>query len=88
MGLFKFELMVGDRLEVRKLGKRSSASYLYNNSMDLVVARTCNGCGQWHMMDRFNKAQKGFEGKHSLCKECHRKADRSVKVKPHLGQVI
>lgn len=40
-----------------------------------VTAKQCSRCGQLHDLDKFNKAGHGFAGKHSACKECHRKRD-------------
>jgi hypothetical protein len=46
--------------------------YLYQWDTGEIVAKQCTGCGEWHFVNGFNKAGKGFAGSHSLCKKCHK----------------
>lgn len=43
-----------------------------------VVAKQCTACEKWTFLDGFNKAKKGYAGKHSMCRPCHTKATKSL----------
>ncbi|MFD9628637.1 hypothetical protein [Peribacillus muralis] len=50
--------------------------YGYDQKTYEIVAKQCNRCNEWRFLNQFNNAGKGFAGKHSACKKCHRKRDR------------
>lgn len=69
--------------DVFGVGRNSrGVNYLYNIYDGDVVAKVCTRCGEWHFLNGFNKAGKGFAGTHSLCRFCH--AERGAEYREEL----
>lgn len=62
--------------------------YLYNMYTKEVIAKVCTRCNEWHFLNEFNKAGKGFAGTHSYCRTCHKESDaeyrETVRLKTNL----
>jgi hypothetical protein len=58
--------------------------YSLYHGVDHVVAKVCTNCNEWHFLNGFNKAGKGFAGRHSLCKTCHRQRNAEYRLDKQL----
>jgi predicted nucleic-acid-binding protein len=72
------QLAFEDMLIVQK--NQKGVQFIEHWITDEVIAKVCTSCNSWKFIDEFNKAGKGYVGTHSLCKPCHRKRNRELRL--------